>query len=413
MRFLIYNNINNLLTNLSMKKYFDVFLTFLKLGLTSFGGPVAHIAYFRKEFVEQKKWLSEHQFAQLLALCQFIPGPASSQLGFCIGLLRAGGLGAILAFIAFTMPSVILLILFVANLPLLDGNLGKAAIHGLKLVACVVVTDAVLGMSKNLCSDIPRKAIALVALVILLIATSASIHLVVVLLAAVVGGILLHDIPVIKVQDQLSISYGRKVGVVFLSLFTLLLIFIPYFASGNADVISVASVFYQAGALVFGGGHVVLPLLQESVVASGWVTSEQFLSGYGVSQAIPGPMFAFSAYLGAVMSEAGNILPMALTALIFMFLPGFLLVLGVLPLWRSASHNPIAGKAIAGVNAAVVGLLAAALYDPVFISSITSIVDAIIALIGFVLLRLGRFSALIVVAWCVVASLVANMLMLS
>ncbi|XOV86919.1 MAG: chromate efflux transporter [Pseudomonadota bacterium] len=383
----------------------EVFLAFLKLGLTSFGGPIAHPGYFRAELVERRRWVTDDQFAQLLAICQFLPGPASSQLGFTLGLLRAGSLGALAAFVAFTVPSALLLVAFATALPLLSGPIGEAAIHGLKLVACAVVADAVLGMSSNLCPDVPRKTIAVLSASALLVASSAFAQLAVVVLAAIIGASFLRGVAVPDSSSQIQISYGQRTGTVLLLIFVGLLIGLPFVATGEPDLASVAEAFYRAGALVFGGGHVVLPLLQDSVVSTAWVAPEEFLAGYGASQAIPGPMFAFSAYLGAVMSPAESTYLMAATALAFMFLPGFLLVAGVLPFWRAVSHNALARRAIASVNAAVVGILGAALYNPIFTSGITGPADLAIVVVAFGMLAVWRLSPLIVVLWCVSASI--------
>ncbi|MBU2874319.1 chromate efflux transporter [Marinobacter salexigens] len=383
----------------------EVFFAFLKLGLTSFGGPIAHLGYFRTEMVERRRWLSEEQFGQLLALCQFLPGPASSQLGFTLGLLRAGWLGALAAFIAFTLPSVLLLLAFAAAIPLLTGATGEAAVHGLKLVACAVVADAVLGMSKKLCSDALRRIIAVLSAAALLLVSSTFAQLAVVIAAAVIGAYFIREITAPESDSGFQLCYGPRVGGMLLVLFVALLFGLPFIATGKPDFASVVEAFYRAGALVFGGGHVVLPLLQDSVVSTGWIASEQFLSGYGASQAIPGPMFAFSAYLGAIVSPLENTYLMAATALVFIFLPGFLLVAGVLPFWGVFSRHPTAGRAIAGANAAVVGLLAAALYNPIFTSGITSSADLVIVLVAFGLLVVWRVSPLIVVLWCVIASI--------
>tara|TARA_R110001583_G_scaffold130834_1_gene282549 strand:+ start:44724 stop:45920 length:1197 start_codon:yes stop_codon:yes gene_type:complete len=381
----------------------EVFAAFLKLGLTSFGGPVAHLAYFRKELVERRSWVSENQFSQLLAICQFLPGPASSQLGFSLGLARAGWLGALAAFIAFTLPSALLLIGFASLLPALSSPIGEAAIHGLKIVAFAVVADAVLGMSKKLCPDIQRATIAILSAGVLLVVGNAWIQLLVVMGGAV-AGIYICKGAATELAAQIPIHYGRRLGSVLLLLFFGLLAGLPLFSSQNVSLISMADAFYRAGALVFGGGHVVLPLLQDAVVSSGWITSETFLAGYGASQAIPGPMFAFSAYLGAVTPTGHNELVGASIALLFMFIPGFLLVAGILPFWRSISHNTAVSNAVAGVNAAVVGLLAAALYDPIFTSAIHSAVDLVIGMIGFAMLAVWRLSAIAVVVWSVTAS---------
>lgn len=382
----------------------EVFLAFLKLGLTSFGGPIAHIGYFRAEIVERRCWISDDQFGQLLAICQFLPGPASSQLGFSLGLLRSGLPGAVAAFLAFTLPSVLLLVAFAAALTLLAGPAGQAAIHGLKLVACAVVADAVLGMSKKLCPDPPRQVIAVLASAVLLVGSSAWTQLLVVALGAVAGAFFLRGICTPGDTHPIQVSFGPRVGSILLLIFGGLLAGLPLLATGKPDFYSVADAFYRAGALVFGGGHVVLPLLRDSVVSSAWMSPGQFLAGYGASQAIPGPMFAFSAYLGAALSPGGDAYFMAATALVFMFLPGFLLVAGVLPFWGAVSRNPAAGRAIAGVNAAVAGVLGAALYDPIFTSGITGPKDLAIALVAFGLLGVWRVSPIIVVLWCVFAN---------
>lgn len=382
----------------------EILLAFLKLGLTSFGGPIAHIGYFRIEFVERRRWLSDSQFGHLLAICQFLPGPASSQLGFSIGLLRAGWLGGLAAFVAFTLPSAILLVGFAAALSLLSGPIGQSVVHGLKLVACAVVADAVLSMAKNLCPDRPRKTIALFSAAILLLLGTAIAQLAVVTVAAILGAFALRGNVTPNESRDLKVAFGTPTGGVLIALFFGFLVALPMLANSESGLFSVAGAFYRAGALVFGGGHVVLPLLQESVVSSGWVSSNEFLAGYGASQAIPGPMFAFAAYLGSVISPSENSYLTALIALVFIFLPGLLLVAGVLPFWQSLSHKPAAMNAISGVNAAVVGLLGAALYDPILIAGISSPADLAIALVAFVLLVAWRVSPLVVVAWCVAAS---------
>ncbi|MCK9171062.1 MAG: chromate efflux transporter [Treponema sp.] len=388
----------------SARSILEVFLAFLKLGFTSFGGPIAHLGYFRAEFVERRRWLNDSQFGHLLAICQFLPGPASSQLGFSIGLLRAGWLGGLAAFLAFTLPSAILLVGFGAALPLLSGAVGQATVHGLKIVACAVVADALLGMSKKLCPDTPRQTIAILSAAALLILGSAIAQLAVVALAATAGIFLLHSDITANEKSDLPIPFGVRTGGIFIALFVGLLVVLPTLATGESGLLPVAEAFYRAGALVFGGGHVVLPLLQDSVVSSGWVSPGEFLAGYGASQAIPGPMFAFSAYLGSVILPASTPLLTAATALCFMFLPGFLLVAGVLPFWQALFHNSTAGNAIAGINAAVVGLLGAALYDPIFTTGISSPVDLAIALVAFGLLVAWRVSPLVVVLWCVAGS---------
>lgn len=396
----------------------EVFGVFLKLGLTSFGGPVAHLGYFRKELIERRGWLSDAQFGELLAICQFLPGPASSQLGFSLGLVRAGWLGAIAAFMAFTLPSALLLMAFASFMPLLSGAMAQAAIHGLNIVAFAVVADAVLAMSKKLCPDWQRRMIAVLAAVVLLVVDSAWIQLFVVGGGALVGVSLYkfgRAIPLNTVSragpqqghaEILDLRYGVRLASALLLLFVIFLIGLPILSCSESGLVSVANAFYQAGALVFGGGHVVLPLLEESVVAAGWVSDEAFLAGYGASQAIPGPMFAFSAYLGGLISTGQSAWLGALVALLFMFLPGFLLVGAALPFWRMIAASPVAVNAIAAVNAAVVGLLAAALYNPIFVSAIASVFDLAIGLLGLGLLYVWRWSALAVVAWCVLASVI-------
>jgi len=387
----------------------EVFIAFLKLGLTSFGGPIAHLGYYRKELVERRQWVSESQFSQLLAICQFLPGPASSQLGFSLGLTRAGWLGGIAAFIAFTLPSALLLIGFAYVLPALSGPVGGAAIHGLKIVAFAVVADAVLGMSKKLCPDIQRASIAILSAGVLLTVGNIWIQLFVILGGAVAGFYMCRGATA-QMTSLIPIHYGRKVGGALLLLFFGLLAGLPLFASSNASLMSIAEAFYQAGALVFGGGHVVLPLLEDSVVSSGWITSETFLAGYGASQAIPGPIFAFSAYLGAVIPTEHNEWLNATVALLFMFTPGFLLVAGVLPFWRAISHNTAVANAVIGINAAVVGLLAAALYDPIFTSAIHDATDLAIGLMAFAMLAVWRLSAIVIVVWSVTASIAITLL---
>lgn len=381
----------------------EVLLTFLRLGLTSFGGPIAHIGFFRKELVEKKGWVSDSHFTQLMALCQFLPGPASSQLGFALGLTRAGWAGAISAFTAFTLPSVCLMIAFAWLLPNLTGPLSLAAIHGLKLVACAVVLDAIIGMYRNLCPDNERRSIAIVAAVILILAASAKLQIIVVLLGAIAGLALCRG-KLTDVENNLSPGLSKRFGLVMLVLFALILVGLPIVSVYQGGLVSIAEAFYRAGALVFGGGHVVLPLLEESIVGSGWVSDDQFLAGYGAAQAIPGPMFAFSAYLGAIIPSAHSSMTTATVALMFMFLPGFLLVAAGLPAWQWISEQPRAASAIAGVNAAVVGILMAALYDPIVTSAIGSAADLAIAAIAFMVISVWKRSPLWAVLCCVGAS---------
>jgi chromate transporter len=388
----------------------EVFAAFLRLGLGSFGGPIAHLAYFRREFVERRRWLDDAQFAQLLALCQFLPGPASSQLGFSLGLLRAGWPGAFAAFVAFTAPSALLLFGFAALLPqVAQAATGVAAIHGLKLVALAVVAHGALGMARQLCPDLERQTIAIVSAALILVAGTAWAQLAVVALGAAAGIAVCRSVKAVP-GGGLDFRYGTRLGWTLLAVFALLLVGLPLAARGGSALLAVAEAFYRAGALVFGGGHVVLPLLEEAIVKRGWISTDEFLAGYGAAQAVPGPMFTLAAYLGARLPGAEGGLVGATVALVAIFLPGFLLIAGVLPLWRAVAARPLAARAIAGVNAAVVGLLGAALYDPVWTSAVRGPLDVAIALVGFGLLAAWRASALLVVLWCVAASTAAALL---
>lgn len=384
----------------------EVFATFLKLGLTSFGGPIAHLGYYRRELVEKRRWVDDDQYAQLLALCQFLPGPASSQMGFSLGLLRAGWGGAIAAFLAFTLPSAALLVAFAALLPRIAGGPGEAALHGLKLVAVAVVAQGVLGMARQLCPDAARASIAAVAAALILVSGQAWMQVGVVVLGAVAGLAWCRGVQPIA-GGAVHPPYGAGLGWTLLALFVLLLLGLPLAAQGREGLVPVIEAFYRAGALVFGGGHVVLPLLRETVVAPGWISADDFLAGYGAAQAVPGPMFSLAAYLGARLPGSEGGLVGASIALAAIFLPGFLLVAGLLPLWRAIASRPLAARAVAGVNAAVVGLLGAALYDPVWTSAVRGGIDVAIAVVAFALLVAWRASALLVVLWCVVASLAA------
>lgn len=381
----------------------EVLRVFLRLGLTSFGGPMAHLGYFRAELVEKRKWVSEEEFAQLLAISQFLPGPASSQLGFSLGLMRAGWRGAFAAFAAFTLPSAILLVTFASLLPKLSGEVGQAAIHGLKIVAFAVVAHALRGMVPKLCPDVRRAAIALAALVFLLLVNAALAQLWVVLGGAVLGFFLCSG-KEMATGPRFTQHLRPRTGTCLLVSFFLLLFALPVLPQENGDWISVADAFYRAGALVFGGGHVVLPLLEDAVVTPGMVSQEEFLAGYGASQAIPGPMFSFSAYLGALIPTGMGWAAGAAIALIAIFLPGFLLMAGVIPWWGRLSQHPSASRAIAGINAAVVGLLAATLYDPIITTALLKPSDAVIGLVAIAMRTLLRRPALEAVLWCLAAS---------
>lgn len=381
----------------------EVFAAFLKLGLTSFGGPIAHLGYFHRELIARRRWLDETHYAQLVALCQFLPGPASSQLGFLLGLIRAGWLGAIAAFIAFTLPSTLLLFAFAQLMPQLEQPYGQAAIHGLKLVAVAVVAQGVLAMVQRLTPDAPRRLMAATAAAVVVVSGTAVVQLAVVALAAPIGLWLCRHVSAAS-GTTFSVRYGPRTGVLLLAVFGVLLIAALASSTAATPPVAVASAFYRAGALVFGGGHVVLPLLEVAVVAPGWIGTDEFLAGYGAAQAVPGPMFSLAAFLGARLDGAqGGAIGAGLSVLAI-FVPGFLLAAGALPFWRLIASRAGAVSAVAGVNAAVVGLLAAALYDPVWRSAVLAPADFAIALIGFALLTSTRVSVLLVLAWCVLAS---------
>jgi chromate transporter len=378
---------------------------FLKLGLTSFGGPIAHLGYFRREFVERRRWLDEEHFAQLLALCQFLPGPAGSQLGFSIGLLRAGWLGAIAAFICFTLPSALLLFAFAAFSDRLAGLWGQSVVHGLKLVAVAVVAQGVFGMVRTLTPDRPRALMATAAAGLVAISGSAWMQLLVIAGGAALGPWFCPQV-LARQGETFVLHYGRRTGGVLLIAFGALLVAALTIAPAMPLLGQVAGAFYRVGALVFGGGHVVLPLLKQAIVDPGWVSNDTFLSGYGAAQAVPGPMFTLSAFLGDRLHGGQGGALVALVSLLAIFLPGMLLVSGALPFWRVLGSRNGAARMLAGVNAAVVGLLAFALYNPVWISAIRDAKDFAIALVAFTLLMAARWPALAIVAWCVLASLV-------
>lgn len=374
----------------------EVFWAFLRLGLTSFGGPVAHLGYFRNELVVRRKWLDEKAYGDIVALCQFLPGPASSQVGFALGLMRGGPLGALAAWIAFTLPSAIILVLFAMAATALDNPVGQGLLHGLKLVAVAVVGQAVWGMAKSLTPDRTRAGIALTAVIAVTFAGVFG-QLIAIIVGALAGFVLCRE-PDSKTMGELSFRVSKTTGVVCLVAFAALLLLLPVIAtSSNSQSLNLFDAFYRSGSLVFGGGHVVLPLLQAEVVHPGWVSESSFLAGYGVAQAVPGPLFTFAAYLGAVMGPAPSGLIGAGICLVAIFLPGFLLLVGVLPFWGALNRLPLAQAAMRGANAAVVGVLGAALYNPVWTSSVLGPVDFALALSGFLLLVVWKTSPWIVV----------------
>jgi chromate transporter len=381
-------------------KIIEIFTVFLKLGLTSFGGPIAHLGYFRDEFVERRKWLNEHAYADLVALCQFLPGPASSQVGMAIGLSRAGIPGALAAWLGFTMPSAIALILFAFGLHAFGGENNTGWIHGLKIAAVAVVAQAIWGMSRTLTPDRIRIAMALVAAALVLFIPSLWGQIGVIIMGGLAGYFLLKKIDA-PPHVEIFVPVSRKTGLVFLGLFFTLLTGLPFLAAGSSSHgIDLFDNFYRAGALVFGGGHVVLPLLQAGVVPPGWISNDTFLAGYGAAQAVPGPLFTFAAYLGAVMGPQPNGWIGALLCLVAIFLPSFLLIVGALPFWESLRKFHAIQSSLRGVNAAVVGILLAALYNPVWISGITSLGDLALGIAAFLMLTLWKVPPWLVVVLC-------------
>ncbi|UIF87922.1 chromate efflux transporter [Cupriavidus sp. UYPR2.512] len=392
----------------------EVLAVFLKLGLTSFGGPIAHIGYFRREFVERRRWLDEKAFSDLVGLCQFLPGPASSQVGFSIGLLRAGWLGGLAAWCGFTLPSILLLLAFAVMAPVLGGSIGTGLIHGLKLVAVAVVAQAVWDMARRLCPDYRRAGIALATLVLLSLLTTVYAQLLVIALGALLGLLLCRpDASALACSRQGRVHefrVSRATGVVALMLFCALLFGLPALAAIAGRGVQVFDAFYRSGALVFGGGHVVLPLLQQQTVATGWVSPNDFLAGYGAAQAVPGPLFTFASFLGWVLADAPNQWAGAALATLGIFLPGLLLVTAALPYWQALRARSSMVALLNGVNAAVVGLLAAALYSPVWTSAILSQLDFAIATVCFLLLVRWKVPPLAVVGVCAVAGVAQGLL---
>lgn len=380
----------------------EVFTAFLKLGVTSFGGPIAHLGYFRDELVVRRKWIDEAGYADLVALCQFLPGPASSQVGFALGLLRAGPLGALAAWTAFTLPSAILLLLFAMVAASIEGPVGTGLLHGLKIVAVAVVAQAVWGMAKNLAPDRQRASIALVGIICVVFVAGAFGQILALALGAIAGLFFCRSEAARQVS-HLAFRVPKSVGYIALATFALLLAFLPVFAAmAGSQGLSLFDAFYRAGALVFGGGHVVLPLLQSAVVSTGWVTEDAFIAGYGATQAVPGPLFTFAAYLGAVVGPQPNGIAGAVIALVAIFLPGMLLLVGALPFWEGFRKHLLAQAAMRGANAAVVGILGAALYDPVWTSAIFMPKDFALALTGFILLTVWKTPPWIVVVICAI-----------
>ncbi|TAI60120.1 chromate efflux transporter [Bradyrhizobium sp. Leo170] len=388
----------------------EVLLVFLKLGLTSFGGPIAHIGYFRSEFVERRKWLDEQSYADLVALCQFLPGPASSQVGFSLGLMRAGYRGALAAWTGFTLPSAIALLLFAYGASALSGPVGTGLVHGLKLVAVAIVAQAVWGMARTLCPDRERASIATIAALFILFSTSSVAQIGAILLGGI-AGLWLCRAAQPSGESHFAVPVSHAAALTALAAFLVLLVGLPILARlWPYAGIALFDAFYRSGALVFGGGHVVLPLLREAVVTPGWVGDDVFLTGYGAAQAVPGPLFTFAAYLGAVVKTSPHGIAGAIIGLLGIFLPGVLILLAALPYWDSFRKRASAQAMMRGVNAAVVGILGAALYNPVWTSTVQTPRDFAIALVGFVLLMAWRAPPLVVVAFSAIAGIGAAIL---
>ncbi len=380
----------------------NIFLIFLRIGLTSFGGPIAHLGYFRDEFVERRKWLDDRVYADLVALCQFLPGPASSQVGIALGLFRGGLSGALASWLGFTLPSAVALVLFGLAVTSIISDTDSAWLHGLKVVAVAIVAQALWGMSKTLCPDRARATIAVIAAAFASFIPGILGQISVIIAGGLLGWLCLTPMSTLS-HSPFPVRLNKQMSVIALVVYFALFMLLPVVAiqSGSYSV-QLFDSFYRVGALVFGGGHVVLPLLHAEVVPVGWVTDDAFLAGYGATQAVPGPLFTFAAYLGAVSSQSPSGWVGAITAVTAIFLPGFLLIIGVLPLWESARRYPIMQRVMPGVNASVVGLLLAAFYHPVWTSAIVSAADFVLALLAFLLLIFWRTPPWLVVILCAV-----------
>jgi chromate transporter len=386
----------------------EVFWLFLRLGLTSFGGPTAHLGYFRQAMVVRRGWLNEATYGELLAICQFLPGPASSQVAFGLGLGRAGLLGGVAAWLGFSLPSMAIMIAFAFGIGAASGPMGSAVLHGLKLVAVAIVAQAVLGMARTLTPDLARAGIALAALAAVSLPGAAAWQPVVIGSGALAGLMLCRGLGK-PGQDQhpAPALLRRRTGVVALGLFLAFLLVPPWFQLvAPTGLVGSFDAFYRTGALVFGGGHVVLPLLHQAVVAPGWIDEQTFLSGYGAAQALPGPLFSFAAFLGTLLRHPPNGVWGGVLAAIALSLPGLLAVAAALPFWRSLSARPQARAAIAGANAAVVGILAGALYNPISTTAIASPIDLALAAAGFGILTVARAPPLAVVVLGVASGLI-------
>ncbi|MBL6946352.1 MAG: chromate efflux transporter [Rhodospirillales bacterium] len=366
-----------------------VFKVFLRLGCTSFGGPIAHIGCFQTEFVQRRKWLDERSFADLVALCQFLPGPASSQIGMGVGIAKAGVRGALAAWLGFTIPSTLLMLAFAYGLIEAGNTLGTGWLQGLKVMAVAVVAQAVWQMARNLCPDRIRQGFAVLAAILVLVWQGPLGHVAAICLGAVLGRFFISD-GAAAPDQSLTLPIGRRTGLLVLGFFFLLLAGLPVAAAlSGSHPVTVLDSFFRAGSLVFGGGHVLLPLLQAHVVPPGWVDTDTFLAGYGAAQALPGPLFAISAFLGTVMTPGGGV-GLAMLCLLGIFLPSFLLLVGIMPFWNALRARPTVQSALMGVNAAVVGLLVAVLYEPVWTGTIHGPQDFVLLLMAFGALALFK-----------------------
>jgi chromate transporter len=381
----------------------EIFWIFLRLGCTSFGGPIAHIGYQRTEFVERRKWLDDRAFADLVAICQFTPGPASSKVGIALGASRAGIPGAIAAWLGFTLPSALVLMAFGYGLEVLGPEtLNAGWLHGLKIAAVAVVTQAVWSMGRQLCPDRTRASFAILAAILVLSWHSALSQIAAIVAGAMAGWRLLPSAE-LPSSSALDFRISRRLGWTAWVLFFALLVILPALAQATGNhALALFDSFYRAGSLVFGGGHVVLPMLRAEIVPMGWVSDDAFLAGYGVAQAVPGPLFTFAAYLGTVAKGLPTGWAGGLLTLIAIFLPAFFLALGPLPFWSTWRQHPIIRSCLSGVNAAVVGILLAALYDPIFTTSVRRPLEFALALGAFALLFFWRLSPLWVVAFAAV-----------
>jgi len=394
----------------------EVLYAFLRLGCLSFGGPIAHLGYFHTEFVERRRWCDEATFAEIVAIAQSMPGPASSQTGFALGLLRAGWRGGLAAWVGFTMPSALLMLAFALGLHLFTGRIGVGIVHGLQLVAVAIVVQAIVSMRKSLAPDASRTAVALVAAAIAFFAPPSSGTLLAIVAGAILGWLLPRSRP--SAGGKLHFGLPKLAGLLAAATFFALLLLLPL-AAGivssqahgvTSQCLAVFNAFYRTGALVFGGGHVVLPLLENAVVARGWIDQPAFLSGYGAAQALPGPLFTFSAYLGAVIRPTFNPVALSAIALTAIFLPGVLLIVAVLPFWNELRQEPLIQASLRGVNAAVIGVLVAAFIRPVCSSAVHSALDCVVALAAFALLMRWKVAPWIVVVSVASASAIASVL---